>query len=85
MDAGGVVDDDFGSAYFGHGNFEDSGEGTIIGHVRGVCVYGCGGGGGGDEGSITIKMGPAGAMTMEPKRCTERWYRCCDMIYTRTD
>ena len=61
VDAGGVVDDYFGSAYFGHGNFEDSGEGTIIGHVRGVCVYGCGGGGGGDEGSITtVVEGGAG-------------------------
>ncbi|KAL9068562.1 MAG: hypothetical protein Q9161_006107 [Pseudevernia consocians] len=56
VDAGGVVDDYFGSAYFGHGNFEDSGEGTMIGHVHGVCVYGCGGGGGGDEGSITAEV-----------------------------
>ena len=57
VDAGGVVYDDFGGAYFGHGFLKGSGEGSMVGHVRDVRMYGCGGGGGSDKGGITGEIG----------------------------
>lgn len=57
IDAGGVVDKDFGDADLGDGGFEGGGQGGMVRHVGGVGVYGCGRGGGSDEGCITRKIG----------------------------
>lgn len=57
IDAGGVVDEDFRDAYLGDGGFEGGGQGSMVGHVGRVGVYGCGRGGGGDEGCITREIG----------------------------
>ena len=57
VDAGGVVDEDFGDANFSDGLFEGSGQGDAVGHVGRVGVDGCGGGSGGDEGRITGEIG----------------------------
>lgn len=57
IDAGGVVDEDFRDAYLGDGGFEGGGQGGMVGHVGGVGAYGCGRGGGSDEGCITREIG----------------------------
>ena len=49
LDAGGVVDDDFGTAEVGDGAVEGGGEGGVVGGVGGVGADGEVGGGGGDE------------------------------------
>ena len=57
VDAGGVVDDDFGRADFGHGGFEGGGQGDVVGHVGGVGPYRGGGGGGRYGGSVPGEVG----------------------------